>query len=206
VASSQLYRVRTVLSGWQGAPGLNTFYFQALSGGNATDALAAVNRVRGSWDVVKSVLSAAITAQTQGQVDIISDTDGSLQTSFNVTQPAVVTGTCGTAATVAQVAGGLELFTADVVDGRRVRGRSNIGPLCATFTGSILPPTGLNTALDAMGVALVTVSPPATPPLVIWHRPVFNKVTHTLIRPGTNWQVTSSSHASKFFSIRSRRD
>lgn len=203
---SDMYRVRTVLQGWQGAPGLNTFYFSAGAGVSPSDALAAVNRVRGCWDVVKSILGNSVTAQTLGQVDILDPTDGSLQSSVNVTQPAIVTGSCATSPAVSQVAAGLELFTAEVVNGRRLRGRSNVGPLCANFTNTVVPAAGVGTAVDAMGVALLTISPPGVPPLIVWHRPRFDPVTHVLLAPGGHAEVTTTGHATKFFSIRSRRD
>jgi hypothetical protein len=201
-----MYRVRTVLQGWQGAPGLSTCYFGAPGGANGTDALAAANRVRGSWDVVKTIMGSGLTMQVLGQVDIIDPVAGALQGSLAVTQPAVVTGTCGTGAGPAALAGGLQLHTADVVRGRRVIGRLFIGPLCATNTGNVVPPAGVGTAIAAMGVALVTVSPPATPPLRVWSRPVFDKVTHALIHGGANFDVLTSSAATKYFTIRSRRD
>jgi len=200
-----MYRVRSVLAGWQGGPGLSTFYFSTGGTASGSDALAAANRVRGGWDVVKGVLPSAVTVNVQGQVDVIDPIDGGLTTSFAVTPPATVTGTGVGVVGPPQVAGGLELFTSDVADGRRVRGRSFINPLVSAQTATATPSAGLNSALDAMGVAIVTVSPPATPALCIWHRPKFDPdPPHALIRAGSQFNVLSSGHATKFFTLRSR--
>ena len=205
MATTTMYRVRTVLAGWQGGPGLSTVYFSTGGSPSGTDALAAVNRVRGAWDVIKGVLANTTTAQTLGQVDIIDPVAGALTGSFGVTQPAVVTGTGAGVTGPPQVAGGLELFTSDVVDNHRLKGRLFISPLRAGETATIIPSAGLNSGLDAMGVAIVTVSPPATPALCVWHRPKFGPApTHTLLRSGSQFNVTSSGHATKFFTLRSR--
>ena len=205
MATDTLYRVRTVLSGWQGGPGLSTLYFSAPTGGNTTDALAAVNRVRGGWDVFKTSMANTVTAQVLGQVDLIDSVSGTLTGSLAVTQPAVVTGTVAGAVGPTQVMGGLELFTANVVNGRRIRGHVNLGPLSVSFTQTPTPPAGLNTNIDATGVAWVTISPPATPALQVWHRPrVFTPGSPPT--GGQNFDVLSSGHATKYFTLRSRRD
>lgn len=205
MSTSTMYRVRAVLAGWQGAPGLSTCYFSTGGSSSGADALAAANRVRGAWDVVKGVLANTTTINVQGQVDIIDPVQGQLIGSFAVTPPATVTGTGAGVTGPPQVAGGLELFTADVADNRRIRGRLFVSPLRAGETATISPSAGLNSGLDAMGVALVTVSPPATPPLVIWHRPVFDPAPpHAVTRTGSQFNVLSSGHATKFFTLRSR--
>lgn len=205
MSTSTMYRVRSVLSGWQGGPGLSTCYFSTGGSANSGDALTAANRVRGAWDVVKGLLPSSVTVNVQGQVDVIDPTDGELQTSYGVTPPATVTGTGVGVVGPPQVAGGLELFTNDVADRRRIKGRLFISPLVSAQTVSVVPSAGLNSAVDAMGVALVTVSPPATPPLCVWHRPKFTTtLPHTLIRAGSQFNVMSSGHATKFFTLRSR--
>lgn len=205
MSTSTMYRVRAVLSGWQGGPGLSTCYFSTGGSANSGDALTAAGRVRGAWDVVKGLLPSAVTVAVQGQVDVIDPVNGELQTSFGVTPPATVTGTGVGNVGPPQVAGGLELFTNDVADKHRIKGRLFISPLVSANTVTVTPSAGTNSGLDAMGVALVTVSPPATPALCVWHRPIFGPPpARTLLRAGSQFNVMSSGHATKFFTLRSR--
>lgn len=194
-----MYRVRTQISGWQGGPGLQTSYFDDAGLANGADALAAVNRVRGAWDVVKSILPSTVTAQTLGQVDVIDVPSGGLTNSLGVTQPAIVVGTGGAVPGPAQVAGGIQLLTQTFISGRRLRGHINISPLQQASVNILAPSVGTMNALAAMGVALVTISPPAVPPLVVWRRPIPG-------RAGGMGAVTTSAAATKWFSLRSRRD
>jgi hypothetical protein len=194
-----LYRIRTVISGWQGGPGLNTYYFSDGGAPSSADALTVVNRVRGAWDVVKSIMPNTVTAQTLGAVDVLDIPTGVLQTTFSVTQPAVVTGTVAGAIGPGQIAAGLILDTGNILHGRRFKGHSFINPISGTLTTSVSPSVGIGTAVAAMGVALLTVSPPAAVPIMVWHRPVHGA-------GGSALPAISSSAATKWFSIRSRRD
>lgn len=202
---ANIYRVRTVLSGWQGGPGLATHYFETGVTNNATDALVAAARVRGAWDVVKGVFAGTTTMQVQGQVDVLDCQNGALVGSFGVTPPAVVTGTGAGVTGPAEVAGGLIYSASVVINGRRLVGRTNISPLRAGETATVSPSAGLNSGIDAMGVALLTISPPASIPLVVWHRPTRLTPTSPLAN-GAEYPALTSTHAGKFFALRSRRD
>lgn len=206
MAIQDMYRVRTVLSGWQGAPGLSTCYFDTAGVATSTDALTAVNRVRSAWDAIKGVLSSSTTAQVSGQVDTIASTDETLTGGFTVTTPAIVTGTGVGNTGPAQVSAGLVLLTSTIIRGRRLRGRINVSPLVSAQTGTVLPSAALNAALVSFGTALLTASPPATPPLVVWSRPVRDPVTHAITTLGSQFVANGSTPAAKFFSLRSRRD
>jgi len=101
------------------------------------------------------------------------------------------------------VAGGLILQTATVVRGRRLRGRSFVSPLSQASVAGNIPPSGLNANLDAMGVALLTISPPAANPLVVWSRPTKNPAGG-VFPDGVSSPALSSQHALKYFTLRSR--
>lgn len=201
-----MYRVRARWDGFQGAPGLSTFYFRGTTSPvNLTDAQTVAGRVRGAFDVYKTALNTTQTITVDPAVDIIDDADGALEGSIGVTPPAVVTGTGigGTGPT--EVQPGLILNTGDIADGRRVRGRSFLGPIIGSQTNVVAPSTSINNLLDAFGVALITVTPlTADPFCVVWHRPVFTGGTVT--RAGSSFRVTSAVHASKWWVLRSRRD
>jgi len=201
-----LYRVRMTLQFVGGSPGLSTTYHRCPAPPTLGAAQAASDRVRGSWDVVKSILAPSFVATPQAAVDVIDDADGSLNSSFGTTPLAAVVGTAATAQGPGFTMAGLTLATNAVADGRRLRGRLFIGPLPTGFTASVNPPAAVLTAVQAMGVALVTVSPPAaTAPLMVWHRPLKN-ASGTITRLGSSSEVFSSSPAVKFFVLRSRRD
>ena len=155
----ELYRVRATMTGWTGSPGLYTAYFDASAGISPSNAATVAGRVRGAWDVYKSVLATVQTVQVQSTVDVLDDESGALVGSVTVAPPALVIGTAATAFVgPAQVMGPLILDTGFIVDGRRLRGRQNLGPVAATQTNFDVPPTGLKTAINAFGVALIEPS------------------------------------------------
>jgi hypothetical protein len=200
LAVTGIYRCRGVLNGWQGAPGLTTAYFDIGAAATAADALTALTRYRGAWDVVKSQLATSITWTPLAGVDVLDVPTGTLVAAFTVTPPAIVTGTGAGVPGAAQVAAGLILDTQGVVSGKRLRGHMDVSPLVAAALGTVLPPAGVNSAIDAMGVALITVTPPAAvAPLVVWSRPKVG-------RAGAALPVKAATHAQKWFSLRSRRD
>jgi hypothetical protein len=187
-----------------GGPGLSTTYHLGSATPTLVEAQAAADRVRASWDVVKSILPPSVSITAQGAVDVLDETNGDLAATFGVVVPATVTGTAGTTTGPPQVQAGLILNTSTVVDNHRLRGRLNIGPISSGNTNSPVPGAGVNTAVAAMGVALVTVSPPAaTAPVAVWHRPVVSD-TGTVTRTGSAFAVTSSQAAAKWFTLRSR--
>jgi hypothetical protein len=202
-----MYRVRAVISGFQGGPGLSTTYHRASTIPTDAEAAVCAARVRGAWDVVKTILGAGVTVQVQSAVDVLEDAGGLLIGSQNGGAQLVVVGTGATGPAVAQVAAGLILNTNTIVHGRRLRGRLFISPLTASFTNTLTPAVPIQTAVNAMGVALLTAAPlAAAQPLVVWSRPVLHTTPTVPARLGSSAVATSSGTASKFFSIRSRRD
>ena len=202
-----MYRVRTTLAGWQGAPGLLTTYHRASAVPTDAEATVAATRVRAALAVVAPLFAPAVTLQVQSQVDVIEDTNGALIGSQNGGAQAVVPGTAATGVGPAQLAAGLVLSTSQIVHGRRVKGRLFLSPLAAGNTQSVLPPVGVNTAINAFGVALLTASPStAAQPLLVWSRPVPVGTPSVPVRLGVSAIALSSQVAPKWFSIRSRRD
>lgn len=199
---TSMYRIRTVLTGVAGLPGLSTCYFEEPVGFDATRATTCAGRVRGAWDVIKSSLAAGVQAQVQSGIDLIDPVDGALLGTGAITPPVVVTST-GANVGAPQVAGGLILNTGLVVSGRRLRGRLFISPLSQASEVGNTPPAGLSANLDAMGVALLTVSPPAANPLCIWHRPHKNPAGG-VFPDGSESAALSAQHAIKYFTLRSR--
>jgi len=164
------------------------------------DAATCAGRVRGAWDVVKTILPGSLNVDVQPVVDVLDELNGSLINSFAITPPARVTGTGVSSAAPVEVAGGLVLDTGTVVNGRRLRGRLFISPLAQAAQQGVTPPAGTITAINAMGVALIGATPPfATAPCVVWRRP-------TTSTAGLTRNVISATIAGKWFVLRSRRD
>jgi len=193
-----IYRIRATITGVGGLPGLSTCYFDEPVGPDVGRATTCAGRVRGGWDVVKSSLAAGVTVQVQPAIDVLDETTGNLEGSLTIATPALVTST-GANVGATQVAGGLVFSTGGIVNNRRVRGRLFISPLSQASMAGVTPPAGLGANLDAMGVALLTVSPPAANPLVIWHRPSSPTATD-----GSSHPALGSIHATKYFTLRSR--
>jgi Zn-dependent protease len=195
-----IYRVRAAINGVQGLPGLFTAYYDASAGMSAGDALTVASRVRAAWDVFKTSLTPAITVQVSPVVDVLQETTGDLVGSFAITPPALVTGTAAGAGAPNEVAAGLVYDTGVILGSRRLRGRSFLSPLSHTAVAGTIPPAGTVTNVNAMGVALITATPPAAvAPHVVWHRPKPGD-------PGQIFPTKSALCAAKFFVIRSRRD
>lgn len=201
-----MYRVRTRLQGWTGGPGLATFYFDDTAGGGAANALTVANRVRSAWDVIKTSFPTTWICLVQGQVDRIDEATGDLVGSFSVTAPATVVGTAATTFFgPAPTMGGLVLDTGTIVDSRRLKGHSNIGPVAASFTNFETPPGSLINNINAFGTALIGATPPlATAPMVVWRRPL--KSGGTIVRAGLFRTVLGATASPEWFVLRSRRD
>lgn len=204
---SGIYRVRaTIAYGFGGSPGLYTAYFAAATGGGLlAEAQTVSARVRGAWDVFKSVLSTDTIVTTQPLVDLLDDNTGDLIGSFVTAPGAAVTGTNASTFTgPSSVMLGLRLTTAQILNGRRVIGHSFLGPLAASQTPFPQVQAGLAAAGNAFGVAVITAAPlTETLPLVVWHRPTGPSGAKT---GGSSYRVISAAAQAKFFTLKSRRD
>ncbi len=203
----ELYRVRATLAGWTGGPGLYTAYFDASAGISPSDAATVAGRVRGAWDVFKTSLATVQTLRVQPIIDVLDDESGELVGSVTVATPAIVTGTAATPLVgPSQVMAPLILDTGVIADGRKLRGRSNLGPVAASFTNNDLPPTALATNVNAFGVALATATPPsATAPLMVWRRPKKDP-SGIIVRAGLSRPCIGATAGLKWFTLNSRRD
>lgn len=195
---TEMLRVRTVLSGWPGGPGLNTFYFTTTAPSTpAAGAPDVVARVRAFWSSIGGLFPASFSAQVQGQVDDLDPSNGQLLGTYNGGAPAQVLGSTGTSYNAYATSLLLRINSAYVTAGRRVAGRAFIGPVAAALDAGGIPTTlSLNTLVaGATGMLTGTTTAGA----VIWHRP-------TLTTPGAAFGVSNYSGAPYFAVLRSRRD
>lgn len=208
-----LMRVRAASTGWTGGPGLNTFYFGEESstdpGTPSPDgALLCVNRVRDAWAVGKGIYPTSWSMAISPVVDVLQDTDGELVDSFSVTAPATIVGTSGSGYLPPSTCVLLQLRTLTFADGRKILGRTFMGPVSATIDADGSP----NAAALAVGVntgaALLDIGVTAGPGLRVWRRPRAARTLPTPLsaRDGSSALVTSITVPDKYAVLRSRRD
>ena len=155
-----LFRLRTLLTGFPGAPGVATMYFLDVS-----TAVESVSRLWQSWAVAMPN-DVTITPERTG--DTIEDTTGALvgQWVGGVVTPSQGSGGASYAAPVGAVA---EWATATILDRKRLRGRTFIVPLSSAnylANGSVGPSTA--TGLQTSGTQFILEQSTSA---VVWHRP-----------------------------------
>lgn len=194
-----MMRVRTLITVGTGLPGLNTFYFNGSSPTPITaDASDVCARVRAFWEAIKTLLPTGQRADVQPSVDLIDSATGALTGGLSATPPA---GSVGTGGTVAPTATEmlLSLETGVIVGGRRLRGRSFIGPCAITVVSSSgALGAAQQITLSAAGNTMITGSTTSFP--VVWHRPTPGG------GGGTNAAVTAFVARQALAVLRSRRD
>lgn len=203
-----IYRVRTVLSGWQGAPGLQTFYFEPVTAGtiDTVEAAGCVARVRDGLEPTKGMYPTSWSAQVSGDVDIIDAVTGVLITTFSSAPLAVISGTGAAAPGYGPTPSGilLTLNTSTVSSGSRIRGRSFFVPVGNAVDANGSPNAEYLATVLAAGQRLMSTVGPGGH-LTVWRRP---RKASTLLpaRPGTSALVTGVTVRDKYTVLRSRRD
>lgn len=193
-----MLRVRTVLSGWPGGPGLATFYFAyQTTGSGAASAPDVVARVRAFWLACAALFPSSFSAQVQANVDDLDPTNGALVGSFAGGAPTAVAGSNGTQYNAFPAMLLLRENTGTIVAGRRVVGRSFIGPVAGSVDTNGSPTPANLTTLVSAATGMFTGSTTAVS--VVWQRP---KPT----RPGAVWTISNFTAAPYFAILRSRRD
>lgn len=201
-----MMRVRTIITVGQGLPGLFTLYFNGSSPTPITaDATDVCARVRTFANAIIGLLPTGQLWSVQPAVDLVDSVDGQLAGGLVATTPALVTGTGGTVAPTATEML-LAANTGLVVNGRRLQGRSFIGPCAITVVSGTgqLGPTQQTTLQNA---ANVMISGSTTSFPVVWHRPKkAGPGGVPAATPGTNAAVTSFTARAPLAVLRSRRD
>lgn len=194
-----IMRVRATLEGLNGLPGLHTTYWNGTTATPTSgDADDCVDRVRAFWNSFAGFLADGMVVTPSGTVDVIQEGTGALVGSLPASTTSVVS-TGGTAAPLATMML-LKYQTADIVNGRRLQGRSFIGPLEATVNTGGFVAAAANTALLTAAAFLSTGGATASE-LVVWHRP-------SAVAPsgGSVGVVTGFDTSLNFAVLRSRRD
>lgn len=195
-----IFRVRAVLSGYQGGPGLMTQYFSpAVAGFNEALAQLSVDRVRDALSAGSELWGNWATWSVDGTVDEINEANGQLVSSLTVL-PRTVTGTNPSTAIGPAPAGAcINWLTAEIKRGKRVRGRTFLVPLySAAFQNDGTLNTSTLTSVAEFGDAMNDAG--ATDLVhVVWSRPIAGT-------GGTKHGITGHRTADKAAVLRSRRD
>ena len=194
-----MLRVRAVLNGWEGGPGLMTFYFLTPLQ-NAAAAARVVGNVHDFlFSPVSSFLPSSVTAQVLGEVDVLDASNGHITDTLSAPIPPPVVGAGSASKAPPSVAALLRLQTATFIAGRRVRGRIFISPLAGTVVTSDGVLSNTQQAFgDAARASMVAVLDPGDT-WVVWHRPKLGV-------GGSAAAITATSMPFKLAVLTSRRD
>lgn len=193
-----LYRFTVRWSGFVGAPGYTNLHF--LNPEEPTLAIrdTTVSRVRTFFEAIKGELPNVVTLTYPTEFEELDTATGELLQTLDITPVAV---TAGSAAGDYSAPSGacINWSTSQVVNGRRLRGRTFIVPMIATaydLDGSLD-----NTRRTAMQTAANTLcSFQDNLVLAVWHRPTGGG------SDGVAAQVSSASITDKAAILTSRRD
>lgn len=201
-----ILRARAEWAGFTGAPGFTVMHFRGAggSGGAGSDptettALDAVNRIRVFFAAFSEFLPDDVTINLDPVVDVLESTTGELQDSYNVEQPGPIRG--GAAFSYSASSGAVVNWrTGQVRNGRRIRGRSFIVPLCSnaySTTGQLNPES--RTAIQTAAAVLAGPDPDS-------QLGVYARISASGASDGVWAPCTASSVPALLAVLRSRRD
>lgn len=198
-----MYKVRSLWSGFAGAPGFTNHFF------GTTDPLLAgasqaVADVRAFWVALQSNMPDDVQINVEQNVQIIEDSTGLVEDELTATAVAAVNPTA-TTGYAAPVGASIEWRTSDFVGGRRVKGRTYVVPLLASAfeTDGSLSSTTLS-SVQAAAAGLIA----APSQLVVWQRPRAASVGPPPVsaRVGSLHLVAAAGVSDRAAVLRSRRD
>jgi len=188
--------VRTLISGAnvQGG-GVSTFAFEdPVSDAAATDLLA---ELQVFWGDVSQMLDEDVTLTMEDNPAQYVASTGVLQNVYSATAPAAVTGVQPGDSVPRASQALIRWATAEIINGRRLRGRTFIPGITSTLTTDAGGLDGGAVAQLAQAANDFIDAAPA--PMVVWHRPVNGA-------GGSTGLVTIASVWDQFAVLRSRRD
>lgn len=202
---TEIARVRTVITGFPGAPGLSTQYFRKSGGGAwaAYDDLM-TSQVWSGWVACLALFTPDIAFDVQDAIDVIEDTTGEIQETLTGTLYHSV-GTSSSASLPPANAIAVTYRTGGVVVGKHVRGRTFLSPLAADAAAADGTPTATALGL-AQDFATAWLGAGTSVRGVVWSRPVHATLGGPTARLGSSHDITSEYIKDQFAVLRSRRD
>lgn len=132
-------RYRPVLSGFTGAPGINTFHGSGdVLPINATQAQQFADEIKAVYLAIQSVFASGVTITFPGEMTMHEELTGELVDVFAVTPPATVSssGSLSDSNMPRSTQAVVRLNTGVIRDGKRLVGRHFIGPINQTAVGT----------------------------------------------------------------------
>jgi hypothetical protein len=192
-----MHRYNVAWQNWPGAPGLSVFFTDPAAGNPDPAPL------RTFWNTLAGQIPSGLTVQVPASGDLVEESTGQLSGTWSATPtPAVVTGT-GTGVYAGNAGAVIHWLTGDVVNGRRVRGRTFLVPLIGSgfeSNGSLSSAT-----ITALTSACTTLLASSTWHPVVWARPFKGTVKNPTTRVGSKHAVTGFRIPDLAVSLRSRR-
>jgi hypothetical protein len=182
-----LYRVRTVFTGVQGSPWLNTLFFEETAG----TAQQAADAAGAFWGAVDSRMATTVSWSTEAEVAIVNEATNQI-TSLTTTTPVTGTGAGGATQLPIETQGLVRLRTGTFVGGREVRGRFFIPGLTENDNDSGIPNAGITAVVNP---AATTLTGGVNHVLMVFSR--VHLVAHN---------VTSAAMWTSWAGLKSRRD
>lgn len=169
---ADLGRVKFLLDGWTGAPGLNVLHFSPGNAdwtdqGDVDEFYDTLNTLTGTF---VNTLVGGVTCQAAPEITIFNSDDGAVTNVVSPSDtPPVHTSNAGGSATSRATMLLMQYRTGEYIGGRQVKGHSFIGPLHADnlTTGGLLTSAAI-TAFQGWWEALYTGTGPI---LCVWRRP-----------------------------------
>lgn len=199
MAFQQMYRVSVAWQGWPGAPGVSQIF---LTGANIPTQ-ANIDAIRTFYAALIPYLPANLTINVPSSGDNMNAVDGKIVGSWSVgAAPAAVVGT-GPGAYAGNAGAVVHWLTGDVVNGRRVRGRTFLVPLIATAydAAGSLAPAFITAATNAANTYVASNAGVAG----VWARPFIHKTDPTKNREGSVHSASSVRVPDLAVALRSRR-
>lgn len=202
---AEIARVKTVITGWAGGPGIMTHHFYKRTGLSwDTYAGEMVARCQALVEDVGNYLKDSITYTTEGTIDIIDESNGEIQQTLAGTNGSQ-TGLAD--ALLLPTATGIcvRWLTTGVVHGHHVQGRTFFVPLVGTgLQTDGTPDATLLGVFAAAAASFQGTGGEAVVP-VIWSRPVTHATPTVPERPGTGYVITGAVVPDRYAVLRSRR-
>jgi hypothetical protein len=200
---ASMYRVRSLWTGFSGAPGYTNMYFGTTDPLLAGASLA-VSDVRAFWQSIVSLFPDDVQINVEANVQVVDDATGLIENELSATPVSSVNGSA-TTGYAAPVGASIEWRTAAYVNGRRVKGRTYVVPILGgSFeTDGTLGPTQLG-LLQTSAAAFIA----AASNFVVWHRPREASAGPPPVSAsaGSLHLVTAASVSDRAAVLRSRRD
>lgn len=200
--AGELGRVRTIWTGFGVGGALSTHYFGPNMGVTTlAERQACIDRVRDFWVAMQTHMAIGTTFVVDGNMDFISEADGSLIGSAAATSR-TAQGTLAGDPLPTQTQGLVRWNTATIADGHRLRGHTYVPVPMESENTLGAPIAAYVTALNTAAAALLVNG---TFNLMVWHRPIELGKPHGP-RVGSSGLVTGGVGQGSWAVLRSRRN